>query len=383
VVSQVALTLVLTAGAALLGKSFLQLLSVDPGFRPESAVALSVSLPTAQTDEQKRRQLLFHEQLLERLKGMPGVTAAGGVNSLPITGGGSNGQFLIDNDPSRSGSAEYRIAGRGYFEAMGIPVLQGRLFSEEDRPDSTHVAVISQSLARKVWPNENPLGQRIQFGNMDGDRRLLHVVGVVGDVRERGLDADVRPVVYGYALQRPLPTNFSYVIRGEAEPSALTSAARAELRALDPDVPVRTRTLEEIVSSSLDGRRFSLVIFAVFAGAALALAVTGVYGVMSYAVARRTHEIGVRVALGAQRRDVLGLVLGRGMRLALVGVAVGLPATLVSTRLMSGLLYGVSTNDPLTLLAVSALLVAVAFLACLVPAYRATRVDPMTALKYE
>ncbi|HWS90015.1 MAG TPA: ABC transporter permease [Pyrinomonadaceae bacterium] len=383
VVSQVALTLVLTAGAALLGKSFLQLLSVDPGFRPESAVALSVSLPAAQTDEQKRRLVLFHEQLLERLKGMPGVSAAGGVNSLPITGGGSNGTFLIDNDPSRTGYAEYRIAGRGYFEAMGIPVLQGRLFSEEDRPDSTHVAVISQSLARRVWPNENPLGQRIQFGNMDGDRRLLHVVGVVGDVRERGLDADVRPVVYSYGLQRPLLSNFSYVIRGSAEPSALISAASAELRALDPNVPVRARTLEEIVSSSLDGRRFSLVIFAVFAGAALALAVTGVYGVMSYTVARRTHEIGVRVALGAQRRDVLGLVLGRGMRLALLGVGMGLLAALVSTRLMSGLLYGVSSNDPLTLLAVAALLVLVAFLACLLPAYRATRVDPMTALKYE
>jgi putative ABC transport system permease protein len=383
VVSQVALTLVLTAGAALLGKSFLQLLSVDPGFRPESAVALSVSLPAAQTDEQKRRQVLFHEQLLERLRGMQGVSAAGGVNSLPLAGGGSNGQFLIDNDPSRTGSAEYRIAGRGYFEAMGIPVLRGRLFSEEDRPDSTHVAVISQSLARRVWPNEDPLGQRIQFGNMDGDRRLLHVIGVVGDVRERGLDTDVRPVVYSYALQRPLLTNFSYVIWGSAEPSALINAASAELRALDPNIPVRARTLEEIVASSLDGRRFSLVIFAIFAGAALALAVTGVYGVMSYTVARRTHEIGVRVALGAQRRDVLGLVLGRGMRLALIGVAAGLLAALVSTRLMSGLLYGVSSNDPLTLFGVAALLVLVAFLACLLPAYRATRVDPMSALKYE
>jgi putative ABC transport system permease protein len=218
---------------------------------------------------------------------------------------------------------------------------------------------------------------------MDGDKRLLHVVGVVGDVRERGLDSEVRPAVYGYSLQRPLPTNFSYVVRAGAEPSALADAARAELRALDPNVPARVRTLDEIVSSSLDGRRFSLVIFAVFAGAALALAVTGVYGVMSYAVARRTHEIGVRVALGARRRDVLGLVLGRGMRLALTGVAAGLVAAAVSTRLMSGLLYGVSPNDPLTLLAVSALLVLVAFLACLVPAYRATRVDPITALKYE
>jgi len=383
IVWQVALTLVLTAGAALLGKSFLQLVSVDPGFRPESAVALSVSLPTAQTEEQRRRQLLFHEQLLERLRGLPGVSAAGGVNSLPITGGGSNGTFLIDNDPSREGYAEYRVASRGYFEAMGIPLLQGRSFSDEDRPDSAHVAVISLSLARKVWPGQSPLGQRIQFGNMDGDKRLLHVVGVVGDVRERGLDADVGAAVYTYALQRPLLTNFSYVIRAATDPSALSSAARAELRALDPQVPARVRTLEDVVTSSLDSRRFSLVIFAVFAGAALALAVTGVYGVMSYMVARRTHEIGVRVALGAQRRDILGLVLGRGLRLALYGVAAGVAGALVSTRLMSGLLYGVSPNDPLTLVAVSTGLVAVAFLACLIPAYRATRVDPVVALKTE
>jgi len=218
---------------------------------------------------------------------------------------------------------------------------------------------------------------------MDGDRRLLHVVGVVGDVRERGLDADVRPAVYSYSIQRPLLTSFSYVVRAGAEPSALTNAARAESRALDPNAPARVRTLDEIVSSSLDGRRFSLLIFAVFAGAALALAVTGVYGVMSYAVARRTHEIGVRVALGAQRRDVFGLVLGRGMRLALTGVGAGVLAAMVSARLMSGLLYGVSPNDPQTLLGVSALLVLVTFLACLIPAYRATRVDPMTALKYE
>jgi putative ABC transport system permease protein len=383
VVSQVALTLVLTAGAALLGRSFLQLLSVDPGFRPESAVALSVSLPTAQNDEQRRRQLLLHEQLLERLGRMPGASAAGGVNSLPITGGGSNGTFLIDNDPSRAGYAEYRVASRGYFEAMGIPLLHGRLFAAEDGPDSTHVAVISQSLAHKVWPGESPLGQRIQFGNMDGDKRLLHVVGVVGDVRERGLDAEVRPAVYAYAAQRPLLTNFSYVVRGAADPSALGAAARAELRALDPNVPARVRTLEEVVSSSLAGRRFSLAVLAAFAASALALAVTGVYGVMSYAVARRTHEIGVRMALGAQRRDVLGLVLGSGMRLTLFGVGAGLVGSLAAARLMSGLLYGVSPNDPATLLAVAALLVVVAFLACLVPAYRATRVDPIAALKYE
>ena len=383
VVTQVALTLVLTAGAALLGRGFLQILSVDPGFRRESAVALSVSLPTAQGDEQRRRQLLFHEQLLERLGNIPGVVAAGGVNSLPITGSGSNGTFLIDNDPSRTGYAEYRIASRGYFEAMGVPLLEGRLFAPEDRPDSTHVAVISRSLARKVWPGQSPLGQRVQFGNMDGDRRLLHVVGVVGDVRERGLDADVSPALYAHSLQRQLLTNFSYVIRADGDQSALISAARAELRALDPNVPVVVRTLEEIVSSSLDGRRFSLVILAVFACAALALAVTGVYGVMSYAVAQRSHEIGVRVALGAQRRDVLGLVLRRGMMLALIGVGAGLLAAFASTRLMSGLLYGVSPNDPLTLLAVSALLFAVSFFACLIPAYRATRVDPVVALKCE
>jgi predicted lysophospholipase L1 biosynthesis ABC-type transport system permease subunit len=245
------------------------------------------------------------------------------------------------------------------------------------------VALVSRTFADRYLPDGGAIGRRIQFGNMDGDARLMEIVGVVGDVRERGLDRDARPVLYANALQRPRSWTETFVVRADSGSAAVTAAMRTALRDLAPDTAATFRTLEQVYASSVDDRRFSLVLFAAFAAVALALALTGIYGVMSYSVAQRTREIGIQMALGAQRRDVLALVLGRGLRLALVGVLIGLAGALALTRVLAGLLYGVSATDPLTLGGIAALLVAAALVACLAPARRATKVDPLVALKYE
>ena len=355
VVAQMALTLILLVGAGLLGKSFYRLLRIDPGFRTESAVAMEVSLPSIRMDEQQLREFLrqyqrlmehgvapdaatpdnpgrerlrlFDQQLLDRLGQVPGVTALGSINRLPLSGGGPDGTFLIGNNPARTGYADYRLASSGYFAAMGIPVLLGRNFDQSDLPNGQHAAVISRSLARKYWPNEDPIGQTIQFGNMDGDLRLLHVVGVVGDVHDRGVDAAVSPTVYGNALQRSPSAGtgeVSIVVRATVGPAALIPSMRQAVRSLDPLLPLNFRTLDQVFSSSMDQRRFSLVIFGVFGVVALLLAAMGIYGVTTYAVAQRTQEIGIRMALGARVGDVLKLVLRSGMSLALLGAAIGL-----------------------------------------------------------
>jgi len=411
VVTQMALTLILLIAAGLLGKSFYRLLQIDPGFRPESAVAMELSLPNPPEDEQRykqmmqsykrlleqgiapestvqpnaeeERQRLFQAQLLDRLSTTPGIVAAGSISQLPLTGGGPNGTFLINNDPSRKGSADYRRASAGYFAAMRIPLLRGRTFNSTDKPNSPHVAVISQSLAQKYWPNENPIGQTIQFGNMDGDLRLLHIVGVVGDVRDYGVDESVAPTLYANALQRLPSSSWTVVARAEAEPSTLAPAMRDVVRSLDPQLPLKFRTLDQVFSSSLDQRRFSLVIFGVFGTTALLLAAMGIYGVTSYTVAQRTQEIGIRIALGAQMNDVLNLMLRKAMSLVLIGAVIGLAGAYAVTRLMSNLLFGVTPTDIATFVAVPIVLLLVALLACLIPARHATKVDPLVALRYE
>ncbi|HXG65183.1 MAG TPA: ABC transporter permease [Blastocatellia bacterium] len=412
VVAQVAFTLVLLVGAGLLIKSFVQLLAVDPGFRVESSVVMDLSVPPPRDDQalkqliaayeglragrsqvpevvmdrpRQKRLAQFYQQLFERIGQIPGVTAAGGISKLPMAGGGGggNGTFWIENNPALTGNAEYRQASQGYFAAMGIPLLRGRLFEPGDGPDSPPVAVISQSLAQKMWPDEDPIGKRIQFGNMDGDTRLLRIVGVVGDVRERGLDSGIFPTVYVNSLQRPQRSDFSIVVRAASDPAALVSAMRQAVRELDPEMPTNFRTLEQIFSSALDNRRFSLVIFSVFAAVALVLAAVGVYGVMSYSVTQRTHEIGVRMALGAQAGEVLKLIVGHGLKLVAAGVALGFGAAFALTRLMASLLFGVSATDPVTFAVTSLALIGVALLACYIPGRRATKVDPMIALRYE
>ncbi|MFN0084337.1 MAG: ABC transporter permease [Blastocatellia bacterium] len=386
VILQIALTLLLLVSAGLLGRSFLKLMRTDPGFQSESAVAMTLSLPTTLDKEQEKQLNAFHEQLLERMERFPGLIAAGCINALPLTGQGANGTFLKDNNPATPGQAEYRLASGGYFAAMGIPLLRGRLFGPRDTGSAPDTAVISQSAARLYWPGEDPLGRTIQFGNMDGDKQPLHIIGIVGDVRDDGLDQPAQPTVYAHTLQRPgwwQVSNLSYVARAQGNPSTLIPAMRAEVEALNREVMLRFRTMDEVIASSLDARRFSLVIFGAFAVVALALAGAGVYGVMSYAVSQRTHEIGIRIALGAREQDVRRMVIGQGMRLAFAGIAIGLLSAVGVTRLIAGLLHNISPGDPLTYGVIASLLTLVALLACYLPARRATRVDPMIALRYE
>lgn len=395
-VAQVALTLVLLIGAGLLSVSFLRLISVDPGYRTDGALVLDLSLTWPETEVDAARQRRFVDDLSARLRTIPGVTDVGGINVFPLRGGGSNGTFIVMShvaeqldmrnlpamlkDPERSGYAEYRVASDGYFRAMGIPLISGRLFDERDGSDRPHVAVISQSLAAQEWPRSNALGRVIQFGNMDGDLTPFTIVGIVGDVRDRSLDAEPRPTLYGSARQRKF-SNLSVVIHGPAEPTAVAGPARRALRELAPSLPPRFRTLRELVAASMTQRRFSLALLAAFGAAALLLATMGVYSVIAYLVAQREHEIGIRVALGAQRRDVLTLVLTYGMTLTLAGVVAGLAAAFWLTRLLSGLLYDITPTDPTTFAGVLSLVIGVALVATYVPARRAARVDPITVLR--
>jgi predicted permease len=395
---QVAMTLVLLVGASLLARSFLTLSSVDPGYRTSGALVVDAYLPSGGGDAGLAEVGRFRDDLLAVGRTLDGVSVVGITNAFPLSGRGSNGAFLIlerpdevtdfegfrrlGNDPSRAGYAEYRVASADYFRALGIPLLRGRLFDERDEPQAPHAAVISQSLADERWPGEDPTGKIIQYGNMDGDLRPLTIVGVVGDVRERGLDVDARPTLYANALQRTtgLRRSFSLVLV-VPEPARLEPAAQAAIRQVAPDIPVRIRTLEEVFSASLAQRRFSLVLLGAFALVAVVLAVTGIYGVISYLVAQRSREWAVRLALGAGRGDVVRQVLRGGMALILAGVIVGTALALAATRVLEGLLYGVSATDVPTFVGVALLLVAVSLLASYVPAARATCVDPALAMR--
>jgi predicted permease len=274
------------------------------------------------------------------------------------------------------------VATDGYFQVLGIPLIRGRMFDERDGANSPHLAVISESLARDRWPKQDPIGQTLEFGNMDGDLRLLTIVGIVGDTHEYGLDAPPRPTLYVNLFQRPR-SFITVTMLSDANPRLVTSAARAILRDLDPETPAKFRTFSEVYSASLGSRRFNLILIGFFGIVALLLATAGVFGVMAYSVSRRTREIGVRVALGAASGDVLKMMVNQGLRTILIGVAIGIAGSLALTRTVESLLFGVTPTDPLTFGAVTLLLVGVALLACFIPARRATKVDPMVALRYE
>jgi predicted permease len=400
VAAQIAITLVLLAGAGLLGRSLLRVLALDPGFRTEHVLTMDLAMPFAEKDAEKIHRVAFLSELFSRLHAIPGVQEVGGVNGLPLTTGLADGTYILMNpqektprmedldqlfhDSTRTGDADYCVASEGYFRALGIPLRHGRLFDQRDTMDAPHVALISESLAREKWPNMDPLGRTIEFGNMDGDLRFLTVVGVVGDIREDSLERRPRPTIYVNYRQRPQTTyRFTVVLRTAAVPTAVSSAAREIVRNLDPNVPPSFSTFTEVFSASLKTRRFNLTLVGVFAATALLLAVAGIYGVMAYSVARRTHEIGVRMALGAAAPDVLRLVLSHGMLTTVVGVAIGIAGSLLLTRAMQSLLFGVSATDPITIVGVALLLGSAALLACYIPARRATRVDPMVALRYE
>jgi putative ABC transport system permease protein len=386
VVGQIGLTLILLTGAGLLARSFFNVMAIKPGFDIESTMVMTLSLPTTITPEEDERIRQFYAQLLDHVGHLPGVNAVGGINVLPLQGGGADGQFLVDNDPNQKGNAEYRVASAGYFDAMRIPLLRGRMFDARDKADGQHVAVISQSLAQRYWPNDDAIGKRIQYGNMDTDKHLMEIVGIVADVRDANLERPPEPTFYGYSLQRPQwwqVSRLAVVIRTQTEPQTLIPSLRNTVQSLRSDAPVSFSTLKQVFSDSFDARRFSLTLFVVFGVVALLITVIGLYGMLSYSVTERTREMGIRMALGAQRSSVLRLVIRQGLQLAAVGVVLGLIGAWGLTRLMTTLLFGVTPTDSVTLVAVVATLALVALIACYVPARRATKVDPLVALREE
>jgi predicted permease len=404
VVAQVALTLALLVGAGLLGRSFQRLIEVKPGFEVENAVAMTVSMPQSDDPSNLRKIAQSYHKLLGRLEAIPGAIAVGGTNVLPMTGGGANGTFLmIDNASAlksiddfskqmpilkaagKTGNAQYRVVSSDYLGAIRLPLRSGRMFQESDGPDTEHVAMVSDSLAHRYWPDADPIGKRIEFGNMDGDLRLLTIVGVVADVRDTALDIEPEPTVYVNYIQRPATiAEFSFIVRGHVDVSTLIASMRREARAADPQMPVKFETLEQLVSASLDRRRFSIVMLGAFAAAALILAMVGLYGVMAYITEQRTVEVGIRMALGAQRRDVLRLILGQSFVLVFLGIAIGgAITTFVGAPLLRSFLYETRPTESTVYAAVALVISTAALLASYVPARRGMNVDPVVALRHE
>jgi putative ABC transport system permease protein len=385
IVSEVALSLMLLVGAGLLINSFWRLLRTDAGFDPRSVLALDIPLDRTKYDKPEQRAAAF-QQLIARVKTLPGVRDASVVSNVPLSDRDVEVSFQVEGrtpyKPGEEAVADYTIAGSDYFRTMNIALLRGRVFSDQDRANTPEVMVVSSAFVKQFFPNEEPIGRRIVLDGADKTPR--QIVGVVGDVRRKGLDANVQPEMYFSYLQRP-ERRMNLVIRTEArDATQLMPVVRAEIKAFDPNQIIwRTQTVEQLLGTSVAPRRFNMLLLGIFAGVALVLAAVGLYGVMSYSVSWRTHEIGIRMALGAKRADVLRMVVRQGMVMTLIGLALGLVGAFALSRVLVGLLYGVSPHDPLTIAGVSIVLLVVALLACLIPARRATRVDPMIALRTE
>jgi putative ABC transport system permease protein len=384
-VLQFCLATILLAGAGLLGSSLLRVLRENPGFNPDRLLTLQVFLSPVKYPEGDSNSAIVLHEMLERVRAVPGVRSAGVVNALPITGGPST-EFVIEGRPApRLGDepgADIRVADPEYFSAMSIPLLAGRSFTDHDTAGSARVVLINETLARTFWPNANPLGQRITMKDW-GPPLTGEIVGVVGDVKGSGLDATVGPMLYWPYTQFGQIFN-TMVVRTDGDPLRFTAAVKDRIWSVDKDQPVsRVQTMDQILSDSVARRRLYVVLLGVFAWVALLLAAAGIYGVVSYSVAQRTREIGIRVALGAERVDVLWLIVAQAAKLALTGELLGILLALGITRLMASLLFGTSAADPFTFACVAILLSGVALVACYIPARRAMRVDPMVALRYE
>jgi putative ABC transport system permease protein len=391
VIAEVAVSLILLIGAGLLINSFLRLRNVDPGFRTDKLLTMQVELPAQKYPDQARRSA-FYTELTSRIEALPGVNSAAVTNWIPLVRQGDSIGFSIEGRPDpapgqgKRPTVVTRVTSPHYFQTMGIQLMQGRVFNEQDKVDSPAVAVINETMARRFWPGEDPVGKRITPGSLtspDPDDWLT-IVGVAKDVRQFELVADPKPQMYISYAQAGFFAPRHLVVSTAVEPLSLAASVRRTIWEIDKDQPVSNiRTMEDVLSDSIARQRFSMLLLGIFAAVALVLAAVGIYGVMSYSVAQRTREIGIRMALGARRGDVLMLTVGGGLKLVLIGVVIGLVAAFVLTRVMSSLLFGVSATDPTTFVIISLILVSVAVLASYIPARRATKVDPMVALRYE
>jgi putative ABC transport system permease protein len=379
IVAEIGLSVVLLSGAGLMVKSFARLLRVDPGFDAGHLLVFNVGLPSTSTPKQ---QDAFYRTIIERLQAVPGVQSAGSVSRLPLSGGNSSRSFSIPGSDRKDLEADLRIGTPDYFQAMRIPLLAGRSFNDHDVDGSERVAIVNAEFVKEFFPGQDAIGR--YFTNFGPGMDKLEIVGVVGNVRHTALEAAPRPEAYLPFGQAHWPSVYVALRTTSPDPTSITSAAQNAVWSVNRSIPLAgVRTMESLVSASVLQRKFTMLLLTIFAGLALLLAAIGIYGVMSYAVSQRTHEIGIRMALGAQRDDVLKLIVGPGMRLAVVGVLLGIAASLALNRLITGLLFGVSATDPITFVSVAIGLCGTALLANYVPARRAAKVDPMVALRYE
>jgi putative ABC transport system permease protein len=384
VVTEVALALVLLAGAGLLIRSFVNLLHISPGFNPERTLTMDLSLPGSRYGEDTKR-IDFYQRLIDRVAALPGVEAAGAISSLPLAGLGAATSYEVVGQPlppkGEEPVCDVRVATNGYFRALGIPLLKGRWFNEDDAVDIKGRVIINEAMARRHWPNEDPLGKRIKVSW--NDTREDEIIGIVGDVRQSALDTAARPTNYWPYRRFTYPT-MTLTVKTAGEPTSLINSIVTIVRNQDPLLAVADiRTMEQVIGDSVVQRRLIMLMLAIFAGAALVLAAVGIYGVIAYSVTERTQEIGIRMALGARQVDVLRMVVGNAMLLSAIGIGSGAVAAVMLTRLMGDLLFEVGPSDPLTFMAVVAVLATVALTASFFPGRRASRVDPLIALRAE
>jgi putative ABC transport system permease protein len=385
VIGEVAVSFILLIGAGLLINSFLHLRNLDPGFRADHLLTMKVDLPELKYPDGERRALFFDE-VLRRIRALPGVQSVAVAGNLPFTYNGDSASIAVegipDPPPGQWPDVIFRAIGQGYFSTMGIPLVRGRDFIEQDKGDSKKVVVISEKTAQHYWPGKDPIGKRLKMGATTSDAPWREVIGVVKDVRQNDFIAEPKMQMYfDYRQLKDLAAN-ALVVRTSVEPMTLATSVRNSIWAVDKDQPVAAiDTMDHIVSEAIARQRFSMLLLGLFATLALLLASVGIYGVMSYSVAQRTREIGIRIALGARRSDVLQMTVKQGLKLVGAGMILGIVAAFFLTRVLATLLFGISATDPLTFVGISLVLLAVAIIASYVPALRATRVDPITALR--
>lgn len=383
IVSEIAISLLLLVCAGLMIKSFVRLQNVNPGFDANNVLTMQISLPSAYED--KQQIAAFYTQLQERINAVPGVRSSSLISRLPLAGDRATATVVIEGRPVQRGEeieAHFRAMGPDFFRVMSIPLLNGRDFTLQDSEKATNVVIINESMARAFWPNENPVGKRIRLG-ADPAAPWSSVVGVVSNALNFGLDVDARHEVYSPYLQQP-PARARLIVRTASDPLLMVNSIKGQVAAIDKNLPVsEVVTMQELLANSVAQKRFSMLLLSLFAGLALVLAAIGIYGVISYSITQSTQELGIRMALGANRRNILSLIVGQGAKLALIGVGLGIVASLLLTRVLSSLLYGVSATDPIVFVGLALLLTGIVLLACFIPARRATKLDPMLALRHQ